>query len=46
MSEIKMIVWSILIRAKPVLKGGQYTVTDPLNITSVAPKGEMTLIPY
>ncbi|KAL5513579.1 hypothetical protein ACEPAH_3978 [Sanghuangporus vaninii] len=45
-AEIKMIVMSIICQARPVLKDGIYNVVDPLNVTSVAPKGEITLIPY
>ena len=44
-AEIKMIVWSVLCRATPVLRGGAYSVPDPLNVTSVAPTGEMTMLP-
>ncbi|OCB89296.1 hypothetical protein A7U60_g3495 [Sanghuangporus baumii] len=45
-AEIKMIVWGIICCSKPILKGGMYTVPDPLNVTSVAPSGEMTLVPF
>lgn len=41
-----MIVWAIICRATPVLKDDMYSVPDPLNVTSVSPKGEMTLVPY
>ena len=43
--EIKMIVWSILLQGTPILRNGCYIVRDPLNVTSVAPKGEVTLLP-
>ncbi|KAH8114086.1 cytochrome P450 [Phellopilus nigrolimitatus] len=45
-AEIKMIVWSIICQATPVLKGNSYRITDPLNITSVPPVGEMSFIPF
>ena len=41
-----MIVWAILRRATPVLKGNSYTVPDPMNVTSVPPDGELTLVPH
>ena len=43
---MKMIVWAIIYRSVPVLRDGSYTVPDPLNVTSVAPEGEMTLASY
>ncbi|KAK7063659.1 cytochrome P450 [Favolaschia claudopus] len=45
-SEIKMIVWSLIVKATPRLKGGEYRIVDPLNITSVPPQGELILEPF
>ncbi|KAJ6606831.1 cytochrome P450 [Mycena sp. CBHHK59/15] len=45
-SEIKMIVWSIITKATPRLDGNRYTIVDPLNITSVPPEGQLILEPY
>jgi cytochrome P450 len=45
-SEIKMIVWSILVKATPRLDGNKYRIVDPLNITSVPPEGELILEPF
>ncbi|KAL5531125.1 hypothetical protein ACEPAG_4001 [Sanghuangporus baumii] len=44
-AEIKMIIWAIIRRAKPELKDNSYTVSDPINVTSVPPDGELTLVP-
>lgn len=44
-TEIKMIVWSIICRATPRLEGDAFTVIDPLNVTSVPPEGELILEP-
>lgn len=43
--EIKMMVWSIIARATPILRDGMYEVIDPLNTIAVPPKGELTLKP-
>ncbi|KAF7347269.1 hypothetical protein MVEN_01482000 [Mycena venus] len=45
-SEIKMIVWSLLVKATPRLEGNKYRIVDPLNITSVPPQGELILEPF
>ncbi|KAJ6601157.1 cytochrome P450 [Mycena vulgaris] len=45
-SEIKMIVWSIIVKATPRLDGDKYTIVDPLNITSVPPEGQLILEPF
>ncbi|KAJ7146386.1 cytochrome P450 [Mycena epipterygia] len=45
-SEIKMIVWSIIVKATPRLNGDRYKIVDPLNITSVPPEGELILEPF
>ncbi|KAJ7157267.1 cytochrome P450 [Mycena filopes] len=45
-SEIKMIVWSIIVKATPRLKGNEYRVVDPLNVTSVPPEGVLILEPF
>ncbi|KAJ7877461.1 cytochrome P450 [Mycena leptocephala] len=45
-SEIKMIVWSIIAKSTPRLEGNKYTIVDPLNITSVPPQGELVLEPF
>ncbi|KAJ7169083.1 cytochrome P450 [Mycena crocata] len=37
-NEIKMVVWSIIGKWTPHLKGGKYHIIDPLNITSVPPQ--------
>ncbi|KAH7884901.1 cytochrome P450 [Phlebopus sp. FC_14] len=42
-TEIKMIVATILAIATPELEGGKYTVVDPLNVTSVPPVGRLLL---
>ncbi|KAJ7166517.1 cytochrome P450 [Mycena crocata] len=42
-SEIKMIVWSIIVKATPRLEGNKYQIVDPLNITSVPPEGRLIL---
>ncbi|KAJ7083407.1 cytochrome P450 [Mycena belliarum] len=42
-SEIKMIVWSIIVKATPRLVGNKYKIVDPLNITSVPPEGTLIL---
>ncbi|KZT01479.1 cytochrome P450 [Laetiporus sulphureus 93-53] len=44
-TEIKMIVWSMVCRATPRLEGDAFTVIDPLNVTSVPPEGELILEP-
>ncbi|KAJ7811771.1 cytochrome P450 [Mycena olivaceomarginata] len=45
-SEIKMIVWSLIAKATPRLVGNKYKIVDPLNITSVPPQGELILEPF
>ncbi|KAJ7194657.1 cytochrome P450 [Mycena pura] len=45
-SEIKMIVWSIIVKATPHLVGNKYKIVDPLNTTSVPPEGELILKPF
>ncbi|KAJ7447261.1 cytochrome P450 [Mycena latifolia] len=45
-SEIKMIVWSIIVKATPRLDGNKYKIVDPLNITSVPPEGQLILEPF
>ncbi|KAJ7511834.1 cytochrome P450 [Mycena galericulata] len=45
-SEIKMIVWSLIIKSTPRLHGGKYKIVDPLNITSVPPEGQLILEPF
>ncbi|KAJ7238517.1 cytochrome P450 [Mycena haematopus] len=45
-SEIKIIVWSLIVKATPRLEGNKYEIVDPLNITSVPPKGELILDPF
>ncbi|KAF7302845.1 hypothetical protein MKEN_01246600 [Mycena kentingensis (nom. inval.)] len=44
-SEIKMIVWSLILKATPRLEGGGYKIVDPLNVTSVPPDGQLILDP-
>jgi hypothetical protein len=41
---MKMIIWSILARATPVLEGNTFNVPDPLNVTSTAPEGELRFV--
>ncbi|KAJ7045118.1 cytochrome P450 [Mycena alexandri] len=45
-SEIKMIVWSIIVKATPRLEGNEYKIVDPLNVTSVPPEGVLILEPF
>jgi len=45
-SKIKMIVWSLIAKATPRLKGNKYDIVDPLNTTSVPPEGELILEPF
>ncbi|KAJ7608774.1 cytochrome P450 [Roridomyces roridus] len=45
-SEIKMIVWSLIVKSTPRLEGNKYRVVDPLNITAVPPEGDLVLEPY
>ncbi|KAF7302456.1 hypothetical protein HMN09_00879700 [Mycena chlorophos] len=40
-SEIKMIVWTLVLKATPRLVGNKYQIVDPLNITSVPPEGDL-----
>lgn len=44
-SEIKMIVWSIISKSTPRLKGNEYKVLDRMNVTSAPPEGELYLVP-
>ncbi|KAJ7762300.1 cytochrome P450 [Mycena maculata] len=45
-SEIKMIVWSMIVKSTPRLDGNKYNIVDPLNITSVPPDGQLILEPF
>ncbi|KAJ6520500.1 cytochrome P450 [Mycena sanguinolenta] len=45
-SEIKIIVWSLIVKATPRLVGDKYEIVDPLNATSVPPKGELIWEPF
>ncbi|OCB89297.1 hypothetical protein A7U60_g3496 [Sanghuangporus baumii] len=45
-AEIKMLIWSIICRATPVLEGGSYDIVDRLEITARAPRGKLVLVPY
>ncbi|KAJ6541702.1 cytochrome P450 [Mycena capillaripes] len=45
-SEIKMIVWSMIVKSTPRLEGNKYKIVDPLNITSVPPQGQLVLDPF
>ena len=42
---MKMLALTVLALADPTLEGGKYTVTDPLNTTSVQPSGKLFLTP-
>ncbi|KAI5995715.1 cytochrome P450, partial [Pisolithus marmoratus] len=44
-TEIKMIILTLLAISVPEIEGGQYTVVDPLNVTSVPPVGQLLLHP-
>ncbi|KAK7457794.1 hypothetical protein VKT23_010134 [Stygiomarasmius scandens] len=43
--EIKMAVLFLITYTTPRLKNDKYHIRDPLNITSVAPKGDLVLYP-
>ncbi|KAJ6489592.1 cytochrome P450 [Mycena vitilis] len=45
-SEIKMIVWSMIVKSTPRIVGNKYKIVDPLNITSVPPQGDLVLEPF
>ncbi|KAJ7053982.1 cytochrome P450 [Mycena amicta] len=45
-SEIKMIVWSLIVKATPHLDGNTYKIVDPLNVTSIPPEGKLKLERY
>jgi hypothetical protein len=44
-SEIKMSVLTLILASTPELEGGQYTIVDKLNVTSVPPQGHFRLSP-
>ncbi|KAI6035883.1 cytochrome P450 [Pisolithus marmoratus] len=44
-TEIKMIVLTLLAISVPEIEGGRYDVVDPLNVTSVPPVGRLLLHP-
>ncbi|KAL5513586.1 hypothetical protein ACEPAH_3985 [Sanghuangporus vaninii] len=44
-AEIKMLVWSIIYRATPLLEGDSYEIVDKLEITARAPRGNLILEP-
>lgn len=44
-SEIKLMVMYMIMYSTPTLKGNAYTVVDPLNTTSVPPKGQLIIHP-
>ncbi|KAI5996563.1 cytochrome P450 [Pisolithus orientalis] len=44
-TEIKMIVLTLLAISVPEVEGGEYIVVDPMNVTSVPPVGRLLLHP-
>ncbi|KAG9225432.1 hypothetical protein CCMSSC00406_0002935 [Pleurotus cornucopiae] len=44
-AEIKLFILSLIAHANLSLENGEYRVVDPLNVTSVAPKGRIFLHP-